>query len=73
MQLAAPRKPFPKSEAALVADSVNDLSQRRARRPDAQPEWSATANISALEELRIALRNATNATRQELARQRGQA
>jgi hypothetical protein len=36
-------------------------------------EWSATANIPALEELRIALRNATNATRQELARQRGQA
>jgi hypothetical protein len=31
-------------------------------------EWSATANIPALEELRIALRNATNATRQELAR-----
>jgi len=34
-------------------------------------EWSATANIAALEDLRIALRNATNATRHELARQRG--
>ena len=34
-------------------------------------EWSATANIAALEDLRIALRNATNATRLELARQRG--
>jgi hypothetical protein len=31
-------------------------------------EWSATANIPALEDLRVALRNATNATRQELAR-----
>lgn len=35
-------------------------------------EWHATANIAALEELRVALRNATNATRQELARLRGQ-
>lgn len=29
-------------------------------------EWSGTANIAALEELRIALQNATNATRKEL-------
>ena len=36
-------------------------------------EWSATANIAALEDLRIALRNATNATRHELARQGGPA
>jgi hypothetical protein len=36
-------------------------------------EWSATANIPALEDLRVALRNATNATRRELARQRGAA
>jgi N-formylglutamate deformylase len=35
-------------------------------------EWNATADISALEDLRIALRNATNATRPELARLRGQ-
>lgn len=33
-------------------------------------EWSGTANIAALEELRVALQNATNATRQELARRR---
>lgn len=35
-------------------------------------EWRGTANIPALEELRIALRNSTNETRPELARQRGQ-
>lgn len=33
-------------------------------------EWSGTANIAALEELRIALQNATNVTRQELTRKR---
>jgi N-formylglutamate deformylase len=36
-------------------------------------EWSATANIHALEDLRIALRNATSATRPALTRQRGPA
>jgi N-formylglutamate amidohydrolase len=36
-------------------------------------EWSATANIPALEDLRIALQNATNVTRHELTRQRGPA
>lgn len=33
-------------------------------------EWSGTANIAALEELRIALLNATNATRKELVKKR---
>lgn len=33
-------------------------------------EWSGTASIAALEELRVALQQATNATRQELARVR---
>jgi len=33
-------------------------------------EWSATANIAALEDLRIALRNATTAIRREVARPR---
>ena len=35
-------------------------------------EWNATADITALEDLRMALRNATNETRPELARLRGQ-
>lgn len=35
-------------------------------------EWNATADITALEDLRIALQRATNATRPELARRRGQ-
>ena len=35
-------------------------------------EWNATADINALEELRMALRNATNAARPELARLRSQ-
>ena len=35
-------------------------------------EWNATADITALEDLRIALWNTTNATRPELARLRGQ-
>lgn len=33
-------------------------------------EWSGTANIAALEELRVALRNAAHAVRPELARVR---
>jgi N-formylglutamate amidohydrolase len=36
-------------------------------------EWGATANIAALEELRVALRNATNATRPALEALRGRA
>jgi N-formylglutamate deformylase len=35
-------------------------------------EWNATADITALEDLRMALRNATNETRPELARLRSQ-